>query len=54
MGVLTENGGICPASVYSTPGELNASSTGAILQDDEDPPIPDEKAVFYAQGGFAV
>jgi hypothetical protein len=43
------------ASEFSTEGKLNASSTGAILHLDEDPPVPDEdKAIFYAQAGLTV
>ena len=54
INVLIENGGICPASLSGTREELNASSIGAILQEEE-PVIPDEtKAIFYAVAELAV
>jgi len=55
INVLIENGGICPASPPGTRKELNASSTGAILQEEEEPVILDEtKAIFYAVAELAV
>ena len=53
--MLIENGGICPASLPGTREELNVSSIGAILQEEEEPVIPDEtKAIFYAVAELAV
>jgi len=55
INVLIENGGICLASLPGTREELNASSIGAILQEEEEPVIPDEtKAIFYAVAELAV
>jgi hypothetical protein len=55
VGVLVENGGICPPSVYATSKDLNASFTAAILHDDDEVPVPDnDKAIFYAQAEFEV
>jgi hypothetical protein len=55
INVLIENGGICPTSPPGTRQELNASSTGAILQEEEEPVILDEmKAIFYAVATLAV
>jgi hypothetical protein len=55
VGVLVENGGICSSISVQYEGELNASSTGALLQDDEDLSVPeDAKAIFHAQAGLSV
>jgi hypothetical protein len=55
MGVLVENGGICSSISVQYEGELNASSSGAVLQDDEDISVPDDaKAIFHAQAGLSV
>ena len=55
INVLIENGGICPASLPGTREGLNESSIGAILQEEEEPVIPDEtKAIFYAGAELAV
>jgi hypothetical protein len=55
MGVLVENGGICSSISVQHEGELNSSSTGAVLQDDEDFSVPDDaKAIFHAQAGLSV
>ena len=55
VGVLVENGGICPAPVYATSEGLNASFTAATLHDDNEVPVPEkDKAIFYAQAEFEV
>jgi hypothetical protein len=46
---------VCPVSPPGTREELNISSTGAILQEEEEPVILDEtKATFYAVAELAV
>jgi hypothetical protein len=55
IGVLVENGGMCPASPLGRREELNASLTAAILHEDEEPKVLDEvKLIFYAVAELGV
>ena len=53
--VLIENGGTCPLSLQGVREVLNVSFDAAILRDDDDETVPDDKKViFYASADLEV